>query len=127
MADAERCVCCDEIIPEGRQVCHTCEEKISQKRPFGGDPRLRAKYKQALYDLIAKIYAKHPVGGALHIVLDDLNVKDQHIKMCIEDMDYPIYTDEDRRLFTRCAELLLMVKSQRARELYIEAAYKRLP
>ena len=24
---AESCVCCDEIIPEGRQVCPTCETK----------------------------------------------------------------------------------------------------
>ena len=23
----DRCVCCGEIIPEGRQVCPTCEQK----------------------------------------------------------------------------------------------------
>lgn len=122
----ECCVCCGEIIPEGRPVCQACEDKISQQPTFGGDPQLRARYKQALYDVIAKIYAKHPVGGALHIVLDDLNVKDRHIQMCIEDMDYPIYTEEDRRLFTRCAELLLMVKSQRARALYIDKAVDKM-
>lgn len=126
MDDAERCVCCDEIIPEGRQVCPTCEEKISQKRPFGGDPQLRSKYKQALYDVIAKIYAKHPVGGALHIVLDDLNTKDHHITWCIEEVA-PEYPEEDQRLFKRCAELLLMVKSQRARRKYIEFIFERLP
>ena len=27
MADADRCVCCDAIIPEGRQVCPQCERK----------------------------------------------------------------------------------------------------
>lgn len=122
----KRCVCCGEIIPEGRQVCSTCEAAISQQPTFGGDYRLRARYKQALYDVIAEIYEQHPVGGALHIVLDDLNVKDQHIQMCIEDMDYPIYTDEDRRLFKRCAELLLMLKSQRARALIIEKAYYKM-
>ena len=26
MADAERCVCCGEIIPEGRMVCPYCCE-----------------------------------------------------------------------------------------------------
>ena len=26
MADAERCVCCGEIIPEGRMVCPNCME-----------------------------------------------------------------------------------------------------
>lgn len=25
MSDADRCVCCGEIIPEGRQVCPQCE------------------------------------------------------------------------------------------------------
>ena len=27
MADADRCVCCDTIVPEGRQVCPQCERK----------------------------------------------------------------------------------------------------
>ena len=25
MADADRCVCCGEIVPEGRQICPQCE------------------------------------------------------------------------------------------------------
>ena len=122
----ERCVCCGEIIPEGRQVCLICERKISQQPTFGGDHQLRAKYKQALYDIIADIYAMYPAGGALHIVLDDLNVADHHIQMCMEDMDYPMYTDEDRKLFKRCAKMLLLVKSQRARELIIEKAFDKI-
>ena len=24
MADADRCVCCGEIVPEGRQMCPSC-------------------------------------------------------------------------------------------------------
>lgn len=27
MDDTNRCVCCGEIIPEGRQVCPTCEKE----------------------------------------------------------------------------------------------------
>ena len=122
----EHCVCCGDVIPEGRPVCSVCEGKISQQPTFGGDPQLRAKYKKALYDVIAKIYAKHPVGGALHIVLDDLNVNDKCIQWCIEDMDYPIYTVADRQLFSRCAELLLMLKSQRARTLCILKAFDKI-
>lgn len=26
MPDADRCACCGEIIPEGRQVCPQCED-----------------------------------------------------------------------------------------------------
>ena len=122
----ERCVCCGEMVPDGRPVCRECEDKISQQPSFGGDPQLRAKYKQALYEVIAKIYEKHPVGGALHIVLDDLNVTDRDIQICIEHMDYPIYTVADRQLFLRCAEMLLMLKSQRARALIIEKAFDKI-
>lgn len=122
----ERCVCCGEIISECRTVCPMCEGKISQQPTFGGDPQLRSRYKQALYDLIAQIYARHPVGGALHIVLDDWNVKDHHITWCIEEA-VPEYPEEDQQLFKRCAELLLMVKSKRARRKYIEEIYMKLP
>ncbi len=27
MSDAEKCICCGAIIPEGRQVCMACEQK----------------------------------------------------------------------------------------------------
>ena len=30
MADADRCVCCGEIVPEGRQVCLQCENGVKQ-------------------------------------------------------------------------------------------------
>lgn len=29
---AEFCVCCGEIIPEGRQVCPNCEEKANKSK-----------------------------------------------------------------------------------------------
>ena len=32
MAEAERCVVCGEIIPEGRQVCPKCEAAIPEER-----------------------------------------------------------------------------------------------
>ena len=30
MADAERCICCGEIIPEGRMVCPKCEKESEE-------------------------------------------------------------------------------------------------
>lgn len=41
MSDADRCVCCGEFIPEGRQVCPQCEgraedEKKDQERAKEG-------------------------------------------------------------------------------------------
>ena len=31
MADVDRCVCCGEIVPEGRQVCPQCEIELQSK------------------------------------------------------------------------------------------------
>lgn len=30
----DRCICCGEVIPEGRQVCPKCEGKTDRKRIF---------------------------------------------------------------------------------------------
>lgn len=35
MADADRCVSCGEIIPEGRQVCPQCEIELQSKPDIG--------------------------------------------------------------------------------------------
>lgn len=35
MADADRCVCCGEIVPEGRQVCPQCEVELQSKPDVG--------------------------------------------------------------------------------------------
>ena len=31
MAGADRCICCGEIVPEGRQVCPQCEIELQSK------------------------------------------------------------------------------------------------
>ena len=32
--EADRCVMCGEIIPEGRQVCPACESKVKERRDY---------------------------------------------------------------------------------------------
>ena len=80
-----------------------------------------------LYDVIAQIYARNGVGGALHIVLDDGNTEDHHIKWCVEEWmkEHP-YPDEERQLYLRCAELLMLVKNPRKRYRKIEKAFDRM-
>ena len=39
MVDAERCVMCGEIIPEGRQVCPVCEKNGGPSRAKDGDEK----------------------------------------------------------------------------------------
>lgn len=43
MADADRCVCCGEIVPEGRQVCPQCEIKLQSKPDVGAKDRRRLR------------------------------------------------------------------------------------
>jgi len=38
-ADANRCVCCGAIIPEGRQVCLTCEGGFGGANKCGTDTK----------------------------------------------------------------------------------------
>jgi hypothetical protein len=77
-----------------------------------------------LYDVIAQIYARDGVGGALHIVLDDGNTEDHHIKWCVEEwMKKHPYPEEEQRLYLRCAELLLLVKNPRQRYRKIQKAF----
>lgn len=35
--NAEHCICCGEVIPEGRQVCPKCEYKIINHRDLDID------------------------------------------------------------------------------------------
>lgn len=28
-----RCICCGEIVPEGRQVCFRCEKRVAKSNP----------------------------------------------------------------------------------------------
>lgn len=77
-----------------------------------------------LYDVIAQIYERNGVGGALHIVLDDGNTEDHHIIWCVENMnDYPA---EEQRLYVRCAELLMLIKNPRNRYRKIQKAFDKM-
>ena len=58
--------------------------------------------------LMNAIYASNPVGGALHIVLDDGNTEDVHIKWCMENSIEEL-VGKEHDLYYRCAELLLQM------------------
>lgn len=73
--------------------------------------------KNRLFDetlVIAKqVYNINGVGGPLHIVLDDGNLKDIHIMSCIEYIQ-AMEDGSGKEIFLQCANnLLLMTISQR--------------
>lgn len=79
---------------------------------------------ERLTQLIQMIYAKHPAGGALHIVLDDGNTEDRHIQWCIDHLDEYAAKD-DVPLFLECAGLLLSMR-ERNRGYAIRKAFKEI-
>ena len=81
---------------------------------------LKQKEKKRLYEetlqLKRDIYKKYGVGGALHIVLEDVNVEDHHIEWCLKEIEQ---LPEDKELFLKCANnLLKMTKTQRKKLCY---------
>lgn len=58
--------------------------------------------------LIHQIYMDSPVGGALHIVLDDGNTEDHFINWCIENSIAELHGDR-KNMYERCAKMLLEI------------------
>lgn len=76
---AERCVCCGEIIPEGRQVCPICERKAGAE-VMANEKLIRAS------EAKAKLKAFHDwFGGPVQLQGDLLARK--VIEKCIEEID----------------------------------------
>lgn len=71
---------------------------------------------QETLELVKEIYKINCVGGLLHIVLDDGNLKNSHIEYCIE----LIKTSEDidKALYLKCAENILKMTSTQRNKLY---------
>lgn len=62
MADADRCVCCGQIVPEGRQVCPQCEIELQSKPDVGAVLGIEEKIDENLIneDWI-KFYKAYPI------------------------------------------------------------------
>lgn len=72
MADADRCVCCGEIVPEGRQVCPQCENGAEQNE------NKKTTYREELIDLIIKAKKLAPRQEASLITMPTTSVKRQN-------------------------------------------------
>ena len=73
---------------------------------------------QETIELIKEIYKKHPVGGELHIVLDDGNVENHHIQWCIDNLECD---PEERELYLKCANNLLKMEEYQRDEVITAA------
>lgn len=75
--------------------------------------------KQRIRELVNIIYENYSgVGGELHIVLDDGNLEDSSINWCLNNSIAKITNEEEKKIYTECAELLLKLSySSRKRTL----------
>ena len=58
-------------------MCETCWREY-------GSPQIINPLIRRAEKLIARVYEHGSVGGNLHIVIDDWNIEDEHIKFCIK-------------------------------------------
>lgn len=83
------------------------------------DYLLQRKEKEHLFietlKIKKEIYDKYPVGGALHIVLDDGNLRNCYIECCLEDINKLKY---DKELFLKCANNILKMSMRQRIKLY---------
>ncbi|MCK9308825.1 MAG: hypothetical protein M0P99_00960 [Candidatus Cloacimonetes bacterium] len=68
-------------------------------------------------ELVDRIYQKNSTGGLLHIVLDDGNLKDSHIKYCIEEIEAS--DDEYKDIYLKCANNLLKMTFSQRRKIHL--------
>lgn len=84
--------------------------------------------KRETIKLIKRIYKKDPIGGALHIVLDDDNVADHHILWCLQKTitNEEFCNKADRKLFEQCAVNLLKLGTKGRRLYCINKAFEEM-
>lgn len=73
---------------------------------------LKTDYKSIVSEVkavIREIYTYSGAGSGLHIVLDDVNVRDADIHWCQKNSIPEVENKEERQLCERCAELLLQL------------------
>lgn len=83
------------------------DEEKNVKELFKSVSKRTEQLKKDLKDLIEAIYEISCVGGALHIVLDDGNLKDKDIQWCIDNSIKKCDNIVERVLCLECAKLLL--------------------
>lgn len=75
-------------------------------------------------EIIKNIYIKYSTGGALHIVLDDLNTDDEYILWCLQNsiIDENFCDKEDRKMFEQCAINLIKINENKRKYIIQKAS-----
>lgn len=88
-----------------------------------GAPKINHPRNADVKRMFKTIYEHNEVGGNLHIVLDDMNVEDEHIQYCVDEAipeNYHKLSPEVNAIEKELGELLLTMTEQ---ERYSALAY----
>jgi mRNA interferase MazF len=69
MSESEKCVVCGEVIPEGIQVCPTCEKKIVKVESTDNTYHVDNVFKGDVYFADLNPVVGHEVGGIRPVVI----------------------------------------------------------
>ena len=69
MSNNETCVICGEAIPEGKQVCPSCENKIIKVEPLENTHHVENVFKGDVYFADLNPIGGHEVGGVRPVVI----------------------------------------------------------
>lgn len=100
-------------------MCQTCWE--DHDSPTINTPAVRNAA-----ELIHRVYQHEPAGGYLHVVIDDWNLDDHSLNVCIQDIHDNELNYEPHRtaLQAECAEALrALTTAERASALALEDGY----
>lgn len=78
-------------------MCYGCWQ-------YCGSPKIVNEKTLGAASLVRKVYESNSVGGSLHIVLDDFNIEDSHVRWCIKHQAENFHDDSDRDAERECAK-----------------------
>lgn len=81
-------------------MCHACYVRY-------GSPSIDSVRTRHAAELIRRVYEQGAVGGNAHIVLDDWNLEDAHIRWCLDEALVENIHCTDVEVERRCLEAML--------------------
>ena len=116
---------CEELDCSNEMHCLLTEKELEDKGvhdcPCGNFPIWKeisnSDIKKRIACLVDIIYDDNCVGGALHIVLDDGNIRSEDINWCLENTIEEMPEGNAKKIYKECAELLLILSYSKRKKL----------
>ncbi len=99
MSESEKCVVCGEVIPEGIQVCPTCEKKIVKVESTDNTYHVDNVFKGDVYFADLNPVVGHEVGGIRPVVIIQNDIGNRNGPTVVAAITSRTNKKEDRLMF----------------------------